>query len=566
MSKIFLHVLRKKNGLNISFYNNLLNAINPVDTENLLDYREKFVLGITNKNNSVFYNGNILILGKFKVIHKRYHTLNSGFPDGAAALFRFDEENNCEILTNKLASRSIWYYKDDEQFIASTSQRMIINIIGDYQHSEIAASWLLSSGNLGPGNSWDTRIKHLNYDCSLLLKSNEWNLELIKPKELKIENNKKSNRKDLLKTIEKSFAETYLKDTKNVLTLSGGYDSRLALELLKKNKIDFTAMTWGTKASLDYRDTDTAIANEVAKKKGVEITFQGVDSNLSDFGLFLKKFVEAGEARIDHLSNYLDNFKMWEEFAKNGKEMVIRSDEVFGWLAASSEKNVRQTIEMNHLNDFDNFQRIEYYGMKENIISDEYLKKDDETLYSYRDRLYNIYRIPFVQNALHDLFYSYSEMVNPLLSDKIVESCRNLNDKERTNKSFYLETIKEKIDYMPTATRPSYPSRENVLKSKVAYQYFNEILSDPKTERYVSRNLLNIIQAGLIQNEDLKVKLNSNWKTIVSQITPVWIKNYIRKRFRKFDLDYNLMAFRVVLIMKWIDLINNDLRDNKVFK
>jgi hypothetical protein len=181
---------------------------------------------------------------------------------------------------------------------------------------------------------------------------------------------------------------------------------------------------------------------------------------------------------------------MWEQFAKNGKEMVIRSDEIFGWLAASSEKNVRQTIEMNRLNDFDNFQRIECYGMKENLISNEYLKKDDESLYSYRDRLFNTYRQTFVQSALHDLFYAYSEMVNPLFADEIVQFCRNLNDKERTNKSFYLDTIRDKIDYMQTATRPSYPSRENVLKSKAAYQYFNKILLDKKVEIYVSKSLI----------------------------------------------------------------------------
>jgi hypothetical protein len=545
------------------FYEKLLNRLNPVETENLLNYNNEFVLGVTNHNKSVFYENNLLALGKFKEIEDKFFKINSGFPDGVAAIIRFDEEYNFEILTNQLASRTIWYYKDDEQFIVSTSQRMIINILGNYKHSDNASSWFMSSGNLGPGNSWDSRIKHLNYDSSILLNRAEWNLDLSEPKELKIGNNKKNDKKDFLKIIEKSFAETDLKSTKNVLTLSGGYDSRLVLELLKDNNIDFTAMTWGTNASLYFKDTDTAVAKKVAKKKGVELVFHGVDSDVSDFDLFMKKFVEAGEARIDHLSNYLDNFKMWEQFSRNGKEMVIRSDEVFGWLPVSSKKNIRLLMEMNYLNDFDNFKKIEFYGMKNNLFPASYLKKDDESLYSYRDRLFNTYRQTFVQSALHDLFYAYSEMVNPLFADEIVQFCRNLNDKERTNKSFYLDTIRDKIDYMQTATRPSYPSRENVLKSKAAYQYFNKILLDKKVEKYVSKSLIDKIQSGLTQNEDAKVKLNSTWKTSISKAIPTFIKNQIRRR-RKFNLDYNLMAFRVVLIMKWVNLIDNDLKDNKL--
>src|SRR5690606_40276122 len=69
--------------------------------------------------------------------------------------------------------------------------------------------------------------------------------------------------------------------------------------------------------------------------------------------------------------------------------------------------------------------------------SEEYLKRADETLYSWRDRLFNIQRQTFVQAALHDLFYPYVEMVNPLFSNEIVNYTRELNDKERTGKNFY---------------------------------------------------------------------------------------------------------------------------------
>ncbi|MBV8515292.1 MAG: hypothetical protein JO260_08325, partial [Acidobacteria bacterium] len=49
-------------------------------------------------------------------------------PDGTFALFRADV-NQVEVLTDYAASRTIWYLKTDEIFVAATSQRMILAVV-----------------------------------------------------------------------------------------------------------------------------------------------------------------------------------------------------------------------------------------------------------------------------------------------------------------------------------------------------------------------------------------------------------------------------------------------------
>ena len=49
----------------------------------------------------------------------------AGIPDGSYALFRSDE-NKVELITDVVGSRTIWYVRTEDAFIASTSQRAII--------------------------------------------------------------------------------------------------------------------------------------------------------------------------------------------------------------------------------------------------------------------------------------------------------------------------------------------------------------------------------------------------------------------------------------------------------
>ena len=564
MSKIFVHV-KKKQKYRTENYQEILKKLNPIPGgRNKLVESNSIIFGISAYNPAILFDDKALALGRFKDIPEEAYRFGNPAPDGVAAFIRYDQNNNLEILTNKTASRTIWYYFDDKEFIASTSQRAIINILGNYQHNDLATSWLISSGNLGPGISWDKRIKHLDYSSSIFLNFQEWSSKLRRNEDFGLNNHGSGSEKKLRDILTKSFEDIQLSETKNVLTLSGGYDSRYVSEMLRMNGVEFDVMTWGIPASLKEKDTDGYIAKAIAEKKGYKFHFYNVAwKEQTNFEEFVKNFVSAGEARIDHLANYMDNFAMWKDVAEKGFDVVIRSDEVFGWIPVADEKNVRMLMEMSYLGDFNNFENTDFYGMEKIKIPEQYLRRDEESLSTWRDRLFNIYRQTFVQAALHDLYYPFVEMVNPLFSNEIVDYVRTFNDNERTNKKLYVKAIDDYVNFLPVASRSSYPTRENVLRSKGAVSYFRNTLSNSDAKKYISEELLTKVLSNLSEEEG-KVKRNSSSVVaFLSDNLPPFIKNYIRRNFRSFNLDHNLVAFRIALVISWAKIIEDDLLEIK---
>ena len=98
-------------------------------------------------------------------------------PDGTFALFR-SNKRYVEILTDYTASRTIWYYYCRDVLVVSTSQRLIISFLGNFMFHRLAASWMLLSGTLGPGASWDYRIKSLPSNSTLLLDRTQWQISI----------------------------------------------------------------------------------------------------------------------------------------------------------------------------------------------------------------------------------------------------------------------------------------------------------------------------------------------------------------------------------------------------
>src|SRR5690606_559339 len=67
-------------------------------------------------------------------------------------------ENTISLTSDLVASRTVWYYLDEDTFIASSSQRMIIAALQRFDINTQAIVWMLSTGSLGPGHSWDRHI------------------------------------------------------------------------------------------------------------------------------------------------------------------------------------------------------------------------------------------------------------------------------------------------------------------------------------------------------------------------------------------------------------------------
>ena len=90
------------------------------------------IYGISNPANSILERGKSVLLGLAFGDHEKWWEPGGQIPDGSYSIFRSDEQNT-EVLTDVLATRSVWYYHDEEIFIASSSQRAIVMMLVNFK-------------------------------------------------------------------------------------------------------------------------------------------------------------------------------------------------------------------------------------------------------------------------------------------------------------------------------------------------------------------------------------------------------------------------------------------------
>ena len=143
-----------------------------------------------------------LMLGKMIGASPDWWRPGASAPEGTFALFRSDADT-VEIVSDTLASRTIWYIQTDAVFIAATSQRAIVALLGSFEPDETAPLWMLSAGHLGPNNVWDKRLRCLQGDARLRLDRAAWRLSVeqtpatFQPESLSVEEHKRRLRETL---------------------------------------------------------------------------------------------------------------------------------------------------------------------------------------------------------------------------------------------------------------------------------------------------------------------------------------------------------------------------------
>jgi hypothetical protein len=224
-------------------------------------------------------------------------------PDGTFALFRADE-NQVEVLSDYAATRTIWYLHSNELFVAATSQRMILAVVGNFEFEPLSLKWLLSSGTTGPGVSWDKRIRMIEPHSRVLLNRHTWVSKYTRGNDFRFvpqDRSVKEHRIALETAVQKSVQDLEIKSDQWALALSGGMDSRAILYFLKSGR-NLNLVTWGTEASLRDSKGDAVIAKRLADACALPHKYYPVQTGRVPFGTMLERFLEAGEGRVDHFS------------------------------------------------------------------------------------------------------------------------------------------------------------------------------------------------------------------------------------------------------------------------
>ena len=343
------------------------------------------------------------------------------------------------------------------------------------------------------------------------------------------------------------------------LPLSGGVDCRTILCLLK-DTAGLKAVTWGLRASLHQKDNDANVARSLATHFGLNHQYHETDLSGEPVEDIFHRYLVCGEGRIDHISGYMDGFRIWKTLYDSGVRGIIRGDQVFGRKTVLSPSDVRASAGMPLWSDFRGLRRLDEFGISPQEVPETLSRRPQETLEGWRDRLQQHYRVPFVLAALSDLKLPYVEIISPLLSGSLVEEIRKLPDHLRTNKAL-LRTIVQSLS--PDVGYARYLATEftaGILESPRIVELLREDLSSNRADVVVPREFIKYVLSGLAMS--VRHRRPMGWRSLrrlAGAHLPSWI---VRKRKKKTSrtptLDPNALAFRVYLVARMHDMLAED--------
>lgn len=476
--------------------------------------------------------------------------------EGSYSIFRNDSDL-VELQTDAVASRTIWYYFDDDLLIASNSQLAILYYLGDFNFNNEVVPWMLASGIIGPGLSWDKRIKCLKPQSILSLDKKIWLMDIW------------------TEAIDFTFNDMgltddqYLEELSSVLTksiqslpfqaslllpLSGGYDSRGILLSLNDRYNYLTTVTWGNKLASKNENSDAYIAKKLANFFKVKHKYLLTENPKLEPQKMIDRFLINSEGRIDHIAGYMDGFEIWADIFKTKCSAIIRGDEGFGWSLLYSEKQARTSCGLYLMEDFDKLKDLGY----QHKLPQDFEKKSNESSEEWRDRLYHTFRLPTILGALNETKTSYVEVLNPLLSYSILKFVRTLPDRLRTDKNLFKKSVDRKTPDIPFATEAAISDYRDLLKKGEFINYFIETIRDDSDD-IIHRDFVNT----LIERIQTKKKssIRSKFLSSLKKKMPNILKGFLKAKIRNLNqMDDSLLLFRVFIIFRMNQKINHSIR------
>jgi len=551
-----------------SIKNSLRTICDKLAPDNIIANEPKIVIseyvayGVMNPTTPLLEKESSLLMGQIFDKPENWNLPGTEFPDGSYALFR-DGKEHCEIVSDPLASRTIWYYKDENLFVSSTSQRAIVMYLESFDFDERVIPWMLSTGTLGPTFSWDKRINRVPADSSVILDKNNWTISLrSNPIQFDITNKpSEAHKKDLVDTLNNFFRSLDLDYKSWVLPLSGGFDSRAILCFLAKNTNvqRLRTVTWGLESSLSIKGNDAYVARELGEKMNVPHTYYLTDLSTEPIERIVNRYVLLGEGRIDHVAAYMDGFNIWKTLFENGIKGTIRGDECFGWIRVSSALRVKLSTGCALCSDYSNLKEYRRYGIPTQQMPEFLKRRKGETFAMWRDRLYQEYRVPSVLSALSDLKFSYVEQISPFLSRKILRQVRQLPDSLRTEKRIFKNIVRAMSPKIDFATSAAVALVDDIFKRKQFVKFLRSELSSDNAKKIWREEFLDFILKGMKTEAKDKTSnsLSASLRSYAKRYLPLSFINVMRK-ISPPAVDKNVLAFRVFLICKMNETLRKD--------
>lgn len=559
MSKIIYIVSRRSDCFSQDKLNRIDKRINP---DNISPNPMKLLSGmnsicaIINPVSTIQVKDNSVCLGYSPNDNWDEMNVRADEIEGSFALYR-NSDVSFQIATDCLATRTIWYYYDDELFIASSSQRAIIIYLGSFVFNEQVIPWMLSSGTPGPGLSYDKRIKMVEPNSLVTLDKIKWTVT-IEENTIRIDNkytDRAVAKRAIHEALQSTFNRFHFDFNKVGLPLSGGYDSRAILLYLLGRK-EIRTITWGMAGSREIPKNDAYIAKQLADSFGLKNYFyESYNENLP-LKTVLSRFIQCSEGRIDHIRGYLDGMEMWKAFFERGFECLLRGDEVFGD-PPRSELAERGSKALIVLDDYTNTKSlIEKVHFLHQEIPMRYRPDYYQDRNTWVGRLVMGYEMKITYSALNEIKNSYVEIVTPLLSSSIVKTiAANYNIDITKNKNVYKELIGEQCDIPFAYARvgANKPLNEFLDNNADLIRLFIESFSDSTSKNFLPEELLNYGCEVLVSKLKF-LSLDEFAKWVCYRAVP----KFFTGNTKKLEMDWRVFALRLYLLLETCKMMSED--------
>ncbi len=478
-------------------------------------------------------------------------------PNGTYAGVRWNVDR-LELLSDNVASRTLWYVLREDVFLASTSQRALVLLLGDLRLNEAAVAWLASSGTLGPGNGWDTRLQQVPAAAVLSLDRHDWILHLTAestdhhPEPLPDQVHLTRWRDALLETC----ADLDVSLDSWLLPLSGGLDSRVILAGLVAAGRRPRCVTWGLRRSLDDPGSDSAVARRIARYYGVQHTFLAVDGEPTRPGEVIDRYLVAGEGRTDQISGYLDGLAIWRRFFEDGVTGTIRGDEPgWGYEPVHSAVFARRSNRAELLTDFPETHLIRQLGLAPQQVPDWLHQRPDESLVLYDNRLTDAFQTPLDLGPLNDVKCAYMEVANPFFSDRLMQVTRELSEDLRRDRRGFAAVVAELGPPIPEAKRSALAGLTSSLRSEAFLAEMVAELSSSEAERICERTSLDLVVRQL--QRPGATSAHYRLRRVARTLIPRRLRTTLRPD-PPATLSPERLALRLVLASRMVTLLSAD--------
>ena len=479
-------------------------------------------------------------------------------PDGLYALCRHDDDG-VELLTDAVATHTVWYAKTDDWFLASTSQRALVSLLGDFHLNRRAVSWMLSSGSLGHEAAWDARLERLPGDAVLRLDRRTWQVAVqCRPVVFQTERASRADHVSALQVaLDESFAALDIDDAEWVVPLSGGGDSRGLLLFLVRAGHKPTTLTYGSAASLLDPHGDAMAARAVSEALGLEHAFYPLEEREGAEAATLRLYAEASEARVDHIAAYTDGLDLWRRLKDSHVRGALRGDQAFGLWPVFSESDARISEGGVLVSDYSPRHPIRELDLAPQTWPEELRLRAGESDDGYRDRIYHQHRLPVIMAALNQIKTAYIDVVSPLQTRRIIDAARTMPDDLRTEKRGFHELVTSLGPPVPFASHDSTGSGEAFLARPGTLAAMRDALATPAADHAIGAENVAMILSRLTSAPPSREPPRPVGRTL-KRVLPKALIRAAKSARGAPPLSAQRLAFRAYLAATIADLLAQD--------